>query len=89
MKGGGSIYNVYIYMYTGIYIYIYIFCSVGNQPMDLGGMVPRWGNPRLCWCYSDEDLVGQIMEVGRSCHPSTIPEVALFKFATLLSIESA
>ena len=50
--------------------------------------VPRWGNPRHCWCYSDEDLVGQVMEVARSCHPSTTPEIALFKFATLHSMIS-
>ena len=27
------------------------------------------GNPRFSWCYSDEDMVGQLVEVAESCHP--------------------
>ena len=27
------------------------------------------GNPRFYWCYSDEDMVGQLVEVAESCHP--------------------
>ena len=49
--------------------------------------IPRWGNPRFYWCYADEDMIGQIMEVAKSCHPSSMAEVALFKFAVLQSLQ--
>ncbi len=46
---------------------------------------PRWGNPRFFWCYADEDLVGQIVEVAGSCHPNTMAEIALYKHCLLQS----
>ena len=40
----------------------------------------EWGNPRYFWCYADEDLVGILTEVAKSCHPSTLAVSALFKW---------
>ena len=48
--------------------------------------IPMWGNPRFYWTYSDEDLVGQVIEVAQSCHPSTMTAVALYKHMAHLSI---
>ena len=41
------------------------------------------GNPRFYWVYADEDLVGQMIEVGRSCHPATVNITALIKWLLL------
>ena len=38
------------------------------------------GNPRFFWTYADEDLVGLLIEVAESCHPSTMAISALFKW---------
>ena len=38
------------------------------------------GNPRSFWTYADEDLVGLLCEVARSCHPATLAASALFKW---------
>ena len=38
------------------------------------------GNPKFYWVYADEDMVGHMIEVAHSCHPSTMPVVALFKW---------
>ena len=40
-----------------------------------------YGNPRYYWCYADEDLVGHIMEVSRSCHIRTMAGTSLFKWS--------
>ena len=40
-------------------------------------------NPRFFWTYSDEDLVGQLCEVARTCHPNTMGETALYKYLLL------
>lgn len=37
-------------------------------------------NPRSYWCYCDEDLVGQLITIGESCHPRTLAPVALAKW---------
>eukprot|EP00969_Alexandrium_andersonii_P336612 14879087-Alexandrium_andersonii.AAC.1 len=42
--------------------------------------VPRMGNPRFYWTYPDEDLVGHMIEVAKSCHPKTMAFMALYKF---------
>ena len=47
---------------------------------------PRWGNPRYFWCYQDEDLVGHVVEVARSCHPATVESVALYKHCVVQSL---
>ena len=39
-----------------------------------------WGNPRLYWCYSDEDLVGLLTGLASSVHPSTLAASLLFKW---------
>ena len=44
----------------------------------------HYGNPRFCWCYSDEDMVGQMVEVARSCHPKTMAATALYKYLVLM-----
>ena len=36
-------------------------------------------NPRF-WVYSDEDLVGKMVEVAESCHASTTVAIALVKW---------
>ncbi len=41
------------------------------------------GNPRFFWTYIDEDLVGKLIEVAESCHPSTLPGSGLFKWVHL------
>ena len=41
---------------------------------------PHYGNPRWYWCYMDEDLVGKLIEVAHSCHPSTMATTSLFKY---------
>ena len=45
------------------------------------------GNPTFYWVYSDEDLVGQMIEVAQTCHPTTVNATALYKWA-LLAFES-
>ena len=40
-------------------------------------------NPRFYWCYADEDLVGQLIEVAETCHASTVAVSALFKWLVL------
>ena len=37
-------------------------------------------SPKSFWTYSDEDLVGLLVEVAESCHPSTLAPSALFKW---------
>ena len=45
---------------------------------------PVYWNPRCFWTYSDEDLVGQMIEVARTCHPSTMAATALTKWLHLM-----
>ena len=42
------------------------------------------GNPRFFWCYADEDLVGQMIKAGESCHPRTLGVASMFKWLTLV-----
>lgn len=42
------------------------------------------GNPRFYWTYPDEDMVGQMAEVARTCHPTTMPSVALYKYLVVV-----
>jgi len=44
-----------------------------------------WGNPRFFWTYADEDLIGSMIEIGKSCHPTTLPLTALYKWLVYLS----
>ena len=37
-------------------------------------------NPKTYWCYADEDLVGQLITIGESCHPTTLAPVGLAKW---------
>ena len=39
-----------------------------------------YGNPRFSWTYSDEDLVGTMVEVAQSCHTSTVVPTAMVKW---------
>ena len=48
--------------------------------------VPIWGNPRAGWTYADEDMVGKMIVVARSCHPHTMAVVTLWKW--LISVFS-
>ena len=38
------------------------------------------GNPRFYWTYADEDLVGSMIDMARSCHPRTLPATAMYKW---------
>jgi len=42
------------------------------------------GNPRFFWCYADEDLVGQMIQAGESCHPRTLAVASMFKWLTIV-----
>ena len=42
-----------------------------------------WGNPSYYWCYGDEDLVGNMIEIGTSCHVVTLAFTALIKWLVL------
>ena len=44
-------------------------------------------NPKYFWVYADEDLVGHMIEVAQTCHPSTMAVTALFKWVTLAFVE--
>ena len=48
----------------------------------LSGSPCRWVTHDFFWCYSDEDMVGQLVEVAESCHPGTMSTTALFKWLT-------
>ena len=42
----------------------------------------QYGNPRFYWVYADEDIVGKIVTVAESCHPRTMPLIAMWKWLT-------
>ena len=42
----------------------------------------QMGNPRKFWCFADEDLVGQMIKAGESCHPKTLAIASMFKWVT-------
>ena len=44
----------------------------------------EYGNPRFFWCYPDEDLVGQMIKAGESCHPKTLAVAGMYKWLTLV-----
>ena len=37
----------------------------------------EWGSPLYYWCYGDESLVGDMIEIAQSCHMSTLTATAL------------
>jgi hypothetical protein len=43
----------------------------------------EFGNPRFYWTYADEDLVGLLIDIARTCHPKTLAVNALFKWLHL------
>ena len=43
-------------------------------------MITYQGNPRYYWTYQDEDLVGNMIEVARGVHVSTLAISVLFKW---------
>ena len=40
-------------------------------------------NPKQFWCYADEDLVGQLVEIASATHPSSLAELGLIKWLLL------
>jgi len=42
------------------------------------------GNPRFFWTYPDEDMVGQMIEAAKSCHPATLAKTALYKYLVMM-----
>ena len=47
------------------------------------------GNPRFYWTYADEDMVGQMIKAGESCHPRTMAVAGMFKWLTVVFEENA
>ena len=43
----------------------------------------EWGNPAYSWCYPDEDLVGLMIEIAETAHPTTMAITALVKWLIL------
>ena len=43
----------------------------------------EWANPLYYWCYGDESLVGDMVEIAQSCHMSTLTVTALVKWLIL------
>ena len=41
-------------------------------------------NPRRVHCYADEDMVGQMVEVGSSCLASTVCTTAMVKWIVMI-----
>ena len=39
-----------------------------------------WINPRMVWCYGDEDLQHLVKVVALSCHPTTTAHMTLYKW---------
>ena len=44
----------------------------------------QWGNPRFFWTYADEDMVGHMIAVAKSCHNVTMPTIALYKWLSIM-----
>ena len=40
-----------------------------------------FGNPRSWWCYGDEDLIGQLIDIAVGVHPATLGVAVLYKWA--------
>ena len=47
----------------------------------------EFGNPRYFWTYSDEDMVGQMIKAGESCHPRTMAIAGMYKWLTVVFVE--
>ena len=60
---------------------LHFFCTFES------GSQCRWVTHRFFWCYSEEDIVGQLVEVVESCHSSTMSTTALFKWLTFVFAE--
>ena len=39
-----------------------------------------WGNPRLWWCYGDEDMVKIMINIAESVHPTTLAVSVMTKW---------
>jgi hypothetical protein len=46
-----------------------------------------YGNPRYFWTYADEDLVGHMVDIAETVHPSTLPFSVLFKWLHCYFVE--
>ena len=46
------------------------------------------GNPRFYWTYADEDMVGQMIRAGESCHPRTLAVAGMLKWLTVIFAEN-
>ena len=42
--------------------------------------MPSIRQPAYFWCYADEDLVGQMIEIGENCHIITLAITVLTKW---------
>ena len=47
------------------------------------------GNPKFYWTYADEDMVGQMVKAGESCHPRTLAVAGMFKWLSVVFTENA
>ena len=53
---------------------LHLFEHLGMQSM-------HFGNPADWWAYADEDLVGRLIRISHTVHPTTIAESMLCKWA--------
>ena len=53
-------------------LHCFIHLCVDQAPYD--------GNPRFYWTYSDEDLIGQLIDIAEGVHPSTLAFAVLYKW---------
>jgi hypothetical protein len=78
-------------------LYNSLYTEAFNMGLKLWKMTPKvhlvihssevqasmWGNPMYYWTYADEDLVGLMIEIGESCHASTLTITALVKWLVI------
>ena len=75
-------------------IYMRLYTEAAHNGERLWKMTPKvhlsqellqyqcqvWGNPAYFWCYADEDLVGQMIEIAASCHVLTLSFTVITKW---------
>ena len=78
-------------------LYMRLYAEAFNAGVKMWKMTPKvhliqelllyqcivWGNPLYYWCYADESLVGDMVEIAQSCHMATLTATALVKWLVL------
>ena len=52
-----------------------------------GAQARRWGNPKEWWCYTDESVIGMVVRLAETCHPSTLATACCSKYLVLALLE--